>query len=492
MEVGRSSTMSLDRPPGDTPTRQRVLLPDATATRLLLIALPLLAILLSLLVWITGLSHSGFWADDFANLTHYDRSLGDLSSDQLNKGKYIINIFWALGTEAFGSGSDVPFLLLTSSVFATGVVMWLRAGVRVRWGRRDAWWIAGVFIATAAWLPLTMWSSNITHTAAFLALGVGYSAHQLSIRARTIRRSLAWSAVGGAAWTLAIVSNLLYVGLLVIAFYCSVYQVLRMRRFEVSAKRLAATVAAWNLVIPMIYFAAIAYPATVASSVYADNGLQFVHANFRYYRAALAPALLLSGLYAAIVVIGVAGGVVAVRRKDWFPLAVLAAAGATALPTFMQGQQRGIYYLSMPLLLTLSGFVAGVNPLLERVKRNRRAVTAVLLVAAATMLVLVFRQGTEVRAYYVQTPAGDALAAFRAQVAALTPEAAVVCATMDLSQADQDLLIAEMSGENGFLVPPISAARAYLVPSGQPCPSQAPTARLTIELNPRGEFFAAS
>lgn len=467
--------------------------PDWNARHVLRVAVPLVAVVLSLMVWVTGVAHSGFWADDFANLTHFERSLGDLSSDQLNKGKYVINVFWGLGTAAFGTGSVVPFLLLSSSIFMVGLVMWLHAGSRARWSAVDAWWIGGLFIATAAWLPLTLWASNITHTSAFFALGAGYAAHELSMKAPTLRRSLLWSFVGGMAWTLAIVSNLLYVGLLVIALYCSVHQISRMRRFSVPVMRIVAMVSTWNLILPIVYFLTIAYPATTASSVYADNGLQFVHANFRYYRAGLAPTTLLSAFYAALVILVIAAGTAAARRRDWFPLVILAAAGATALPTFMQGQQRGVDYLSMPLLLTFSGLAAGVYALLAPESKRGAQVRTAMLVAATFMLVLIFRQGANIRAYYTQSPAGDSLAAFRRQIARLSPEGANLCVTMNFDVVEQDLLIAELSGENGFMVPPISAARAYLLPSGQACPiPQSVATHVMVSLNARGEFTASS
>jgi hypothetical protein len=464
-----------------------------TARRVLLVALPFLAILLSVLVWIASVSRSGFWADDFANLTHYNRSLGDLSNEQLNKGKYIINLFWAVGTQAFGTGSVVPFLILTSTIFAAGLVVWLQAGARARWSSLDAWWIGGLFIATAAWFPIALWSSNITHSAAFLALGVGYLAHERCMSARTLRAGLLWSLVGGVAWTLAIVSNLLYLGVLVIAGYCTVHQVVKLRRLGLTTSRIGVAVSSWNLIIPLIYFATIAYPATTASSVYANNGLQFVHANFRYYRAGLAPSILLSALYVVLLVVGIAGGIAAARRRDWFPLSVLAAAGAIAVPAFIQSQQRGVQYLAMPLLLTFSACAAGAHPVLLSQARRGRGVgsSGAVLLAAAFMLVLVFRQGTDVRSFFVQTPMGGSLAAFRTQASALTPEGGTVCATLALEPPAQALLNAEMSGEDGFVVPPISAARAYLVAPGQTCPAQGPSSHITISLNPRGSFSAS-
>lgn len=458
----------------------------------LLLTFPIVVILLSLMVWVTAVSRSGFWADDFLNVTHFARSLGDLSNDRINDGHYIINVFWAIGTLAFGSGSVVPFLLLNTLVFAVGLVLWLWAGIKVRWGAVEAWWIGGLFIATAAWLQTTLWSSNITHSGGFLALGLGLMAHERCMKARALRSSVLWSLASGAAWTFAVVSNILYIGLLVIAGYCAFHQVMRIRRLgSEDTIRVVAAVGFWNLVVPVIFFATVAYPATTASSPYANNGLGFVHQNLDFYKAIFAPTTLLVVVYVILLLAGIAGGVAAVRRADWFPIAVLAAGAATAVPALVQSQQREMHYMAMPLLLVLSSVAVGVRPvLLGGSKRFVWARRALLLVAMAALF-LIFRQGAEFRSYFVQSPYGASLAAFRSEVGSLVPEGGAICGTLDLDQQDQALLIAEMSGPNGFLIPPISAAQAYLILPGESCPDHGPASHITISLNARGDFVAA-
>jgi len=460
---------------------------------LVLLALPFVVVLLSAMVWVTAVSRSGFWADDFLNLTHYARSLGDLSNDHLNTGHYIINVFWAVGTLAFGSGSVVPFLLLNTLVFAAGLVIWLRTGTRTRWGSVEAWWIGGLFIATTAWLPTTLWSSNITHSGGFLALGAGLFAHERCMSARTARSAVLWSLASGAAWTLAVVSNILYIGLLAFAGYCAVHQVLKIRRFRLSTLAASAAVGSWNLLIPVVFFATVAYPGTTANPVYATNGLRFVHQNLRYYRETLAPTSALTTVYIAMLLMGIVGAVAAVRRRDWFPIAVLGAAGVTTLPALVQSQQHDIHYMAMPLLLTFSALVAGARPILLGHTRQLVRLKRALFLAALATLVLIFRQGANLRSYFVQTPYGDALglAAFRSELASLTPENSTICAKLDLDAAHQAFLIAAMSGEDGFLVPPISAGRAYLVSPGQTCPAHGSAADITVSLDARGDFVAA-
>lgn len=453
----------------------------------LLLALPCAVIVLNFIVWIVGVSRSGFWADDFLNITQYSRTLGNLSNYHINTGKYIGNIFWALGTETFGTGSVVPFLLLNSLVFVTGLVIWLQVGTHRRWSTVDAWWIGSLFIATAAWLPTALWSSNIVHSGGFLALGAGIFAHERAMSARTARNSAGWSALSGTAWTFAVVSDLLYIGLMVIAVYCAWHQIRKLRHFGMKTPVVSVFVGFWNLLLPMIYFVAVAYPGTTSNKAYAVNGLQFVHENLSFYRSLLAPTDLLTAIYVALLVNGAIGALAALRRRDFFPVAVLGAAGATALPALVQSQQRDIHYMAMPLLLLFSALAAGARPvLLSESKRLRGTV----LLAAAVTLLLLFRQGANTRAFFVQSPYGSSLATFRSEVASLTPEGGVICAKLNLDTSHQSLLIAEMSGENGFHVAPINVAQAYFVAGSTPCPTNALT-HITVGLNARGNFVAS-
>jgi hypothetical protein len=455
-----------------------------------LLALPSLVLLLSFIVWVTAVSRSGFWADDFLNVTHFSRSLGNLSDDHINAGRYVTNVFFAIGTYAFGAGSVVPFLLLDTLVFAAGVALWLRVGSRIRWRPFDAWWVVGLFIATAVWYQTALDSSAIGHASGFLALGLGLWSHERCMSADTARAATLWSLACGAAWTLGLVSNILYVGLLPIAVYCSVHQVIKLRAFGVRAVRAALAVGGWNLVLPLVYFAAVAYPATTYKSQYASSGLQYIHQNLRFYRHQLAPTGVLAAAYIAVIVFALIAAVAAARRKDWFPLAVVSAAGATALPALVQSQQRAIFYLAMPLLLTFSGLAASLRPVWLSGFKHLATLRRALLLGAAAMLLLVFAQGAEVRSYFVTTPFGGTLAAFRSQVAALTPEGGAVCAKMNLDPAHQALFIAAMSGPDGFFIPPVSAAQAFLLAPGQPCPAQGGAATVNVSVNSRGDFVA--
>jgi hypothetical protein len=457
----------------------------------LLIALPGLAILLNLLAWIVAVSRSGFWADDFLNVTRYSHSLGDLLNDRANTGKYTLNLFWALGTLAFGAGSAVPFIILNTLVFAAGLVIWLRVGTRARWSVPAAWWIGGLFIATAAWLPTALWSTNITHSCGFFALGAGLWAHERSLRASTTRSTLLWSLLGGLAWTFAIVSNLLYLGLLVIAVYCGFHQVLKLRRLGVETIRATAAVGTWSLLIPILYFVTIAYPATVASSAYTNSGLHFVHGNFDFYKETLAPTDILITAYVGVVILALGCGILGARRRDWFPITLLVAAVATTAPALLQSQQQDIHYVAMPLLLVFSSLMSGMRPVLTDRREQLARLRYPLLLAAAVALALLFNQGSIERSYFVRSPYGSSLMAFRSEVASLTPENSIICASFNLTPQYQEAFIAEMSAYRAFLVPPINAYQAYLTSIGEPCPASGPIVHIVVGLNAHGDFVAS-
>lgn len=453
------------------------------------ILLPVLAIVLSLVAWATAVSRSGFWADDFLNITHFYHSLGDLADTHINAGRYVTNVFFAIGTYAFGVGSVVPYLVLDALIFGAGVAIWLRAGSTARWRALDAVWVAGLFIATSVWYETALFASAITHACGFLALGLGLLSHERCMRAPDLRRTWLWSLASGAAWTLAEMSNILYLGLLPIAVYCAAHQAIRLTALGVPRARAIVAAASWNVALPITYFALVAYPATNSKPEYAHSSLRYVHANLRFYRAQLAPSTLLVVIYIAIIGGAIGGAIFAIRRRDWFPAAVVAAAGATAMASLVQSQERAIFYLAMPMLLTFSALAAGLRPLLLARRKNLRLGPALAL-AASVSLVVIFGQGANVRSYFVETPFGSTLASFRSNIARMTPAGAAICARLNLSPEQRTFFTAAMTGPDGFYVPPISASAAYLLSPAEHCPVLG-AVLVAVTEDGRGDFVAA-
>jgi hypothetical protein len=452
-------------------------------------ALPLLVIALSAITWVVALSRSGFWADDFLLITTYSRSLGTLTDVATNGAKYTGNLFWAVATTAFGDGSAIPFLVLNTLIFVAGVTLWLRFGLAARWSRTAAWWVAGGFIASATWLPIALWSANVVHSAGFLALGLGLFAHQRCVTSETHRHAASWCAVSTLAWTLAVVSNILFTGLLVMGAYCAWAQFLKLRAFGRS--RVGDVIlSAANVLVPVLWIATVAYPATTALTPYSHPGIQFVVANLAYYQLSLAPTWPLVAIYLGVTAVAFLLALVALRRRDPFPMAVLCAAGLIAASVLIQQQQRAIHYAAMPILLILSAVATGIHSALPARMHARwmRAPAGVVGVAA---LIMIFQQGADVRSFFVDTPYGSDLAVFRSQVAALTAPNSVICAQLKMTSDEHNLLTAEMSGARGFTIPPIDAEGVDFTSVNGHCPGSGPSSEIVFSVNDRGEFVAS-
>lgn len=453
------------------------------------IALPLLVIVLNAITWVVALSRSGFWADDFLLITTYSRSLGNLTDATIYGGKYTANLFWAVATTAFGDGSDIPFLVLNTLIFVAGTTVWLRFGLQARWSHTAAWWVAGGFIASATWLPMALWSANVVHSAGFLALGLGLFAHQRCVTSETRRRTAIWCAASALAWTLAVVSNILFTGLVVIGAYCAWAQFLKLRTFGRS--RIGdAILSAGNVLLPVLWIATVAYPATTALAPYSHPGIQFLGADLAYYQLYLAPTWPLVAIYLGVTAVAFFLAVVALRRRDFFTMAVLCAAGLITASVLIQQQQRALHYAAMPILLTFSAVAAGVRSgLPARMHANWVRAPACVLGFAA--LIMIFQQGADVRSFFVDTPYGSGLATFRSQVAALTPPNSVICAQLNMSAGEHGLLTTEMSGARGFTIPPIDAEGVDFTPVNGHCPGAGRSSDIVVSVNERGDFVAS-
>jgi hypothetical protein len=320
----------------------------------LLIAFPIYVIGAYVLVWFVALGKSGFWADDFTNMQIYSHSLGDLFNYHGNTGKYTINLFWGLMTTAFGSGSVVPYLVVDTLVFAAGVGLWFRWGVGRRWRRGTAWWIAALFIGTGVWMEDVLWATNIVHSFGFLALGLGVTAHERCMRATTRRDAYAWSIATGLCWTAAVMSNLIYVGLIVLGAYFAWLQLGKLRSLGIDVRRAVAVLGGFAVVLPIVFVAAIAYPGTKTHAGYTNTGFGFIRDDLHYYREEFAPAGWLEGTYIGLLVLAVLGGLQSLRRKDLFPLVLLATGVVVAIPVLMQSTQLYVHYMGMPLLMFFS------------------------------------------------------------------------------------------------------------------------------------------
>lgn len=458
-------------------------MPDRTRTLLILPSFVVLALVAA--AWFSGLLRADFWADDFTNLSLYNHSVGDLTNTARNDGKYTINVFWWLGTVAFGTGSALPFIMVVSAVTVIGVVLWLRAGVPESWGQVQAWWVAAALAATSTPLGILLWASNIVHAVSFLSLGIAFAAHRRAQASATVRGGVAWSAAGAAAWLLLIVSNPLYLGALLLAVVFGVREYRGWITRAWPAPRTRKVAALITLLaqagIPSMYFVLVAYPRTTSRSSYSTFGFGEIRGNVQFYMDRLAPTWW--GLAVAVSIVLAAGVLTIVRaRVDVFPLTLMISAAAIAGPVFMQGQQRADHYLAVPVLLVLSALAAAVGARGTRGAWAQSPVVRVAGVSAALLsLFVLFDSSSGVRAWWTTTPLGSQLSEARDRVAEETSAGDPLCVELEMSDAASSAFLAGIGGEAGLQLPPVLAGTATYVGPGE-CSGSAHTVQVFDDL----------
>lgn len=470
-------------------TPRRVTRPASGVSLLMLPALVVLALLVA--AWVSGVSNAGFWADDFTNMTLYGHSVGDLTDTARNDGKYTINVAWWLGTVAFGTGSALPYLLMVSLVSVLGVWLWLRSGVPVRWGSVQAWWVAAAWAATATPLGIMLWSSNIVHAVSLLCLGVALAAHGRAQRADATGEAVAWSSVGAFSWLVLIVSNPLYLGVLLVALVLVLEESagwIRRTRWGARGRRTALVgMVAAHIGVPSAYFLLVAFPRTTSRSSYSAFGLSEIPGNVAYYVDRLAPTWWSLAAYAGIFVAAAAVVVVQLLRRDLFPAALLISAAGVTVPVLMQGQQRADHYLAVPALLVLSALAAGTRPRDARAAwLERRWVRVVGILASSLALFALFDGSSAVRGWWTSTPLGAQIAAARDEIAQGTASGAALCVELDMDEASKPVFVAGMGGAGGLQLDPVLAGSVEYVDVGE-CPVGTERVRVSED---SGEFRA--
>ncbi|MDM8084697.1 hypothetical protein QUV83_07980 [Cellulomonas cellasea] len=443
---------------------------DALVRKIALVP-PMLVLLVTFAAWVAAVGRAGFWADDYVNLALYNQTLGDLSNVQRNDGKYTINVFWWWGTVMFGTGNPVPFVLTVSAVTVMGVWLWLRAGSQFAWGRVQAWWIAAGVAATVTPFGILLWASNIVHSVSILCLGLGLFAHVKAQEQEVSRSAVAWSALGACAWLIVIISNPLYMGFAILAGYLVLMQGrgwMARVAWPPSKIRFATGLGLLGHVgIPVLYFALVAYPMTTRRSSYSVFGFGEIRANAAFYTERLAPDNLTLVAYVLVVAAAVVASVARVRSNR-LPLVLLATAAATALPVFMQGQQRADHYLMVPILLTLSALAAAVGRLpVRQGTRARRSVLVGSVAVGSVILAMMVGGSSATRSWWVTTPLGSALTQARQEIADRTPTGADLCVELAMDSSLQPGFVAAMGGQAGMKFDPIGAASAEYVGVGE-------------------------
>lgn len=447
----------------------------------------MVAVVLHVLALIPAILEAQFFADDFTNLTRYYRTVGDLSDAGLNAGKYTINFYWAAGTVLFGQANPLPFVVFNTLCVLIGAWLWVRYAVDEHRSATFRPWVIACFVATTSAWPIMLWPSNSVHAIIFPILaGIAWAKHRAS-KASSARELLGLGVFCGALILVAVVSNPLYLGLASLVAWNTVIFAARSRVIGCSQRVVLLTGVA-SVVLSVGYALVVAVPQTRSASAYSNTGLGFVRSSVRFYwdnatRSSTARYFVVATVVAAVALSAEA----LVRRRDGFSAACTVAAGAISWLLLLQGTQRAVHYLAVPLLLLMTAVGYGFSTAGGGSRLGAPIVGVVGLLLATIGLVTLTTGSSSLRQYFITTPYGSELAAVRTDLSRLVGPGAVLCAEVRTSSVDNASFIAGLAGPAGFQVPPVSAVSTQFVDNLTACPGG--STRVLVERSPWGTLL---
>jgi hypothetical protein len=449
--------------------------PTSVGSRRFFLAIPLLVLFLTSCCWFGALVKSGFLADDFLNLVTYS-NFSHFFSIQYDDGQFPVNVFWTVGYISFGTGSAIPYLLVDTTVFVSGLFLWLRAGTARRWAAPQGWWIAAFVLASAAWMLIALWSSNVSHSIALLALGAAMLVQERAVDSTRCRRLLFWSLAEALAFTLMVASDPLYIGVLPLAVYCTVEQVSVLRSLGVD-RRLHGLLS-WSVLLPLLYFFLISYRVKNSDAAYAGSNIEYLARDWAFYVAQMAPTRLIKAAYLTVFLATGVGSVWALRYRQFFAVACCLSVGLMGGIILSERQQLFTNYTVVPSLLILSACVAGWTTVFRSGGFGIvRRCWWVPPLAATVLVAILFYSGGAIRAYFEATPYGTerGLVQLRDSVATLSPPGEPLCVVETMGSSDEVEFNAWIANGDAFLVDPVDAAYTSVVSAPSDCLAGVPT-----------------
>lgn len=408
-------------------------------------------------VWLNGifvallipvLAKVDFWGDDFINMTQFRNGLGDLSRSD---GKVVANVYWYLAGLFFGNSSAVPYILVNMAVAIVGISFFsLSIRNELPKSFNLAWLFVFVF-SSGVIFPIFFWSSNIVHSFAIFFLGLGsFFLEKLQREERGGFLSIAC----GLSWFMLPVSNPLYIGALVIPIFTSSVNLVRNRHQRRDFSFFPTLIFS---LLSVIFFLTIALPRTRQQQPYSKMSVSYIKNNLDTYFGLFAnnrPQILfflfiLGAIFLWILISSLS------LKSYTEPLMVLASFGII-LPILVQGQQTGIHYFTIPILLGTGVCLRLILRQHSTSNNSIRMFPLLYLLLASLALIL----GTHnVRNWFVTNPYGFALKEFRQQVSTINIEGRPLCIVSGMKEDDWQRFKGGMANELGFAFYPISNSR---------------------------------
>jgi hypothetical protein len=154
-----------------------------------------------------------------------------------------------------------------------------------------------------------------------------------------------------------------------------------------------------------------------------------------------------------------------IKNSNVLPLVFITTAVGIVYPILIQGQQRGIHYFSVPILL----FICSVYSMKYTLNFLSRQMFLRFCsqISIAALIILVVASSTWTRAWYTDTPFGQSLTQPRKDISKLVSPSSSICLAFKMPIENRDFFIGGMGGVSGFLLPPINAASVHFEHLGE-------------------------
>ncbi len=445
-----------------------------------LVSPSILIILLSFFAVLVAIPNNSFWADDFGNIRAFNSQLGTWDDFTVNAGRPVLNLFFYVMGVSFGTGSATPYLIASSLVVICGLIMVFMAAVSLRIiSFRMSIFIAAILMSSTTLFPIFLWSTNITHGASILCLGIfaWLFSKNFQLGEKT-QPSILWEAF----WVFLIIfCNPLYIGIIIL--FSTLTLLVRIQKYGFDGeftKQIYFAYATISMILPILYFFTVSQPEQKKNLSYANTSLTNILPNLEFYLGGFLTTQFL--LFFTISLLLLMLKFFQITAVD---LVLIASAGSILLPVLIQSNQRVLNYLVLPLLF-LGFFLARI---LDRCLSKRSILNVLVYIIIFMLPCLIFSTTKNTRSWYIEPGLGSETKLLIEQIRSFTPPGTKLCIDFKMNKQDEIFLVGGFSGESAFAISPIFSPDTQISMYSD-CTGDPERLQILIEKIPNGKFFA--
>ncbi len=412
----------------------------------------------------TAFLKTGFWADDFMQLGTFYHTFGSFSDTSVTLGRFWANIYWGFATTAFGSVSDSPYIILSTSIFLLSLYFWVKTFWILLTPTLTSWILVFLF-ASATPFQLMLWSSNSVHTIALLIISIGFFAISKQLSDSSPYNPISrLSILESVTYISFLFANPLYCSYLVIGFVSAVCKIRNLQNCKNMPYKVLYQLyfAILQIILPMLILFIFSIPETLKNSAYQHSSLKYIGKNVTFYKSQLAGTNLQQAIYLGFFLIAALCAMRSLVSRNWLSFAAFFFSFSTLAIVLCQENQHVLNYLVAPLLGILTGFVIELSSFFSLASSYLSQVIATLV--SIILFLGVFSGSYSIRQWWIDYNPGHDVLNVRNQIHKLVPSGARICIEENLSFEKKNWFEGGLDGSWGLLHAPVNAESVQFRP----------------------------